>query len=400
MIEIKKLKVAAYIRISKKEKEANSIENQKDLIDYYIKDKQDLKVYNYYVDNGYSGTVFDRPELKRMINDITHKRIDIVIVKDLSRLGRNYIKVGELLDSILPLYDVKLISINDNIDGLNDEGDSYLLKGLLNIYNENYPRDISNKVKTALIIKKINGEFITSYAPYGYVKSRYEKNKIIIDIEASKTVKMIFDNIEKGLSKREIVDILNNKKIRTPMEHIKNTNEGKKWNISMITGILNNRVYTGDLIQQKRKRISFKNHKFVKTKDNELIITKNSHMEIISKKQFERVQNILRHSIKINSNNEYNIFSGYVKCTECGSNLTIRKSKGYTYYACSSYVRKRGCDNKRTIRKDILEKKVIAEINNRQAKKIDNLNRKYIYDLINMIYLNKDGSIKIEYKRK
>ena len=211
---------------------------------------------------------------------------------------------------------------------------------------------------------------------------------------------MIFDSIEKGLSKKEIVDILNNKKIRTPMEHIKNTNEGKKWNVSMITGILNNKVYVGDLIQQKRKRISFKNHKFVKTKEDELIITKNNHMEIISKEQFERVQDIIKHSVKVNSNNEYDIFSGYLKCKECESNLTIRKSKEYTYYACSSYVRKRGCNNKNTLRKDILEKKVIKEINDRQAIKIDKLNRKYIFDLINMIYLNQDGSIKIEFKRK
>ena len=214
MIEIRRYKLAAYIRISKKEKEVNSIANQKDLIDYYIKDKVDMKIYNYYVDNGYSGTNFDRPELKRMLKDISNKKVDIVIVKDLSRLGRNYIEVGELLDSILPLYDVKLISINDNIDGLNDEEDSYLLKGLLNIYNENYPRDISNKVKTALTTKKINGEFVTSYAPYGYKKSRYKKNKITIDTEAAKTVKMIFDSIEKSLSKKEIVNILNNKKIK------------------------------------------------------------------------------------------------------------------------------------------------------------------------------------------
>ena len=214
MIEIRRYKLAAYIRISKKEKEVNSIANQKDLIDYYIKDKVDMKIYNYYVDNGYSGTNFDRPELKRMLKDLSNKKVDIVIVKDLSRLGRDYIEVGELLDSILPLYDVKLISINDNIDGLNDEEDSYLLKGLLNIYNENYPRDISNKVKTALTTKKINGEFVTSYAPYGYKKSRYKKNKITIDTEAAKTVKMIFDSIEKSLSKKEIVNILNNKKIK------------------------------------------------------------------------------------------------------------------------------------------------------------------------------------------
>ena len=176
--------------------------------------------------------------------------------------------------------------------------------------------------------------------------------------------------------------------------------QNREWNVSMITGIIKNKVYTGDLIQQKRKRISFKNHKLIKTKEDELIITKNNHMDIISKEQFARVQDIIKHSVKVNSNNEYDIFSGYLKCAECDSNLTIRKSKEYTYYACSSHVRKRGCNNKHTIRKDILEEKVITEINNRQAKKIDKLNRKYIFDLINMIYLNQDGSIKIEYKKK
>jgi hypothetical protein len=140
--------------------------------------------------------------------------------------------------------------------------------------------------------------------------------------------------------------------------------QNREWNVSMITGIIKNKVYTGDLIQQKRKRISFKNHKLIKTKEDELIITKNNHMDIISKEQFARVQDIIKHSVKVNSNNEYDIFSGYLKCAECDSNLTIRKSKEYTYYACSSHVRKRGCNNKHTIRKDILEEKVITEINN------------------------------------
>ena len=176
--------------------------------------------------------------------------------------------------------------------------------------------------------------------------------------------------------------------------------QNREWNVSMITGIIKNKVYTGDLIQQKRKRISFKNHKLIKTKEDELIITKNNHMDIISKEQFARVQDIIKHSVKVNSNNEYDIFSGYLKCAECDSNLTIRKSKEYTYYACSSHVRKRGCNNKHTIRKDFLEEKVITEINNRQDTKIDKLNRKYIFDLINIIYLNQDGSIKIEFKRK
>lgn len=180
-----------------------------------------MEIYNYYVDNGYSGTDFDRLGLKRMIKDIESKKIDVVIVKDLSRIGRNYIEVGELIDSILPLYDVKLISVNDKIDGLNDKNDSYLLKGLLNIYNENYPRDTSKKVKTSLTIKKLNGEYITSYAPYGYKKSKYEKHRIIVDTEVAKIVEMIFDNIENGLSKKEIVDILIKRKLKLQWNTLK-----------------------------------------------------------------------------------------------------------------------------------------------------------------------------------
>ena len=143
--------------------------------------------------------------------------------------------------------------------------------------------------------------------------------------------------------------------------------QNREWNVSMITGIIKNKVYTGDLIQQKRKRISFKNHKLIKTKEDELIITKNNHMDIISKEQFARVQDIIKHSVKVNSNNEYDIFSGYLKCAECDSNLTIRKSKEYTYYACSSHVRKRGCNNKHTIRKDFLEENM-TEIDSEEKK--------------------------------
>ena len=168
----------------------------------------------------------------------------------------------------------------------------------------------------------------------------------------------------------------------------------------MVYAILKNRVYTGDLIQQKRKRLSYKNHKLMMNKEEDFIITKNHHQVIINIEQFNTVQDIIKHSTKTNSNSKYNIFSGYLKCAECNSNLTVKKSKNYMYYTCSLYVRKKECDNNNSIRKDILEEKVITEVNNFIKKKIKRLNRKNIYDLINMIYLNKDGSIKIEYKRK
>ena len=244
MIKISKIKVAAYIRISKREKENNSIINQKDLINYYVSMNNDMDIYSYYIDDGYSGTDFNRPELKKMLKDISNNKVDAVIVKDLSRIGRNYIEVGELLDSILPLYDVKFISINDNIDEFDKSKDSYLLKGIINIYNENYPKDISEKLRTALTIKKLKGEFIGAYAPYGYLKSPCNKHMLIIDNEAAKIVKLIFDSIENGKSRKDIVNALNEKRIKTPMEHIKDIIENKNWNIDMINGILKNNVYT------------------------------------------------------------------------------------------------------------------------------------------------------------
>ena len=396
--------MAAYMRLSKEDNEnmlSNSISNQRVLINEYIAKYQDLNLIDYYIDDGYSGTSFNRPAFKRLLEYILGKKVNAIIVKDLSRFGRNHIEVDNYIENIFPMLNVRFISIVDGFDSFkNLDGVDDFIVPIKNLMNDAYAKDISKKVKTALITKKKNGEFVGSYAPYGYYKSKLDRHKFIIDEEASEIVKLIFQKTIDGLSKKEIANILNEMKIETPMEHIKNRNENKRWNSDMIYRILKNKTYTGTLIQQKRKRLSYKNHKMVQTENEELIITESHHKAIIDREQFEKVQGIIKHSIKTNSNDEYDIFSGYLKCTECESNLTIKKSKEYIYYACSSYVRKRGCDNKHTIRKDILEGKVIIEINNRQAKKIDKLNRKYIYDLINMIYLNKDGLIDIKYKLK
>ena len=399
-----KYNIGAYIRISNEENDklkSNSINNQKELINEYIAKHQDLKLIEYYIDDGYSGTNFNRPAFKRLLEDIRDKKVNAIIVKDLSRFGRNHIEVDNYIENIFPMLNVRFISIVDGFDSFkNSDGVDDFIVPIKNLINDAYAKDISKKVKTALITKKKNGEFVGSYAPYGYYKSKLDKHKFIIDEEASKIVKLIFEKTINGLSKKEIANILNEMKIETPIEHIKNKKENKCWNSNMVYAILKNRVYTGDLIQQKRERLSYKNHKLMMNKEEDFIITKNHHRAIIDIEQFDAVQEIIKHSTKTNLNNKYDIFSGYLKCAECESNLTIKKSKEYTYYACSSHVRKRGCNNKRTIRKDILEEKVIIEINKRQASKIDKLNRKYIYDLIDMIYLNQDGSTKIEFKKK
>ena len=399
-----KYNIRAYIRISNEEKdklESNSINNQRVLINEYIAKHQDLNLLDYYIDDGYSGTSFNRPAFKRLLEDIRDKKVNVIIVKDLSRFGRNHIEVDNYIENIFPMLNVRFISIVDEFDSYeNSDGVYDLIVPIKNLINDAYAKDISKKVKTALITKKKNGEFVGSYAPYGYYKSKLDKHKFIIDDDASKIVKLIFEKTINGLSKKEIANILNEMQIETPIEHIKNKKENKYWNSNIIYAILKNRVYTGDLIQQKRERLSYKNHKLMMNKEEDFIITKNHHQAIIDIEQFNTVQDIIKHSTKINSNSKYDIFSGYLKCSECNSNLTVKKSKNYMYYTCSSHVRKRGCNNKHTIRKDILEEKVIIEINNRQDKKIDKLNRKYIFDLINMIYLNQDGSIKIEFKRK
>ena len=396
--------MAAYMRLSKEDNEnmiSNSISNQRVLINEYIDKHQDLNLIDYYIDDGYSGTSFNRPAFKRLLEDIRDKKVNAIIVKDLSRFGRNHIEVDNYIENIFPMLNVRFISIIDGFDSLkNSDGVDDLIVPIKNLINDAYAKDISKKVKTALITKKKNGEFVGSYAPYGYCKSKFNKHKFIIDEEASKIVKIIFEKTINGLSKKEIANILNEMKIETPIEHIKNRNENKCWNSNMIYAILKNRVYTGDLIQQKRERLSYKNHKLMMNKEKDFIITKNHHRVIIDIEQFNTVQDIIKHSTKTNLNSKYDIFSGYLKCAECNSNLTVKKSKSYKYYTCSLYVRKKECNNNHSIRKDILEEKVVTEINNFNKKKIKRLNRKNIYDLVNMIYLNQDGSVKIEFKKK
>lgn len=206
--------MAAYMRLSKEDNEnmiSNSISNQKMLINEYIDEHQDLNLIDYYIDDGYSGTSFNRPAFKRLLEDIRDKKINVIIVKDLSRFGRNHIEVDNYIENIFPMLNVRFVSIVDGLD----------------------------------------------------------RHKFIIDEEASKFVKLIFQKTIDGLSKKEIANILNEMKIETPIEHIKNKKENKYWNSNIIYAILKNRVYTGDLIQQKRERLSYKNHKLMMNKEED-----------------------------------------------------------------------------------------------------------------------------------
>ena len=181
----------------------------------------------YDIDDGYSGTSFNRPAFKRLLENIRDKKVNAIIVKDLSRFGRNHIEVDNYIENIFPVLNVRFISIIDGFDSYeNSDGVDDLIVPIKNLINDAYAKDISKKkVKTALITKKKNGEFVGSYATYGYCKSRFDKHKFIIDEEASKIVKIIFEKTINGLSKKEIANILNEMKIETLIEHIKNKKE-------------------------------------------------------------------------------------------------------------------------------------------------------------------------------
>ena len=218
---MQKYKVGAYLRLSKEEfnneKESNSITNQKLIIDNYLKEHKEYKLVDYYIDDGYSGTTFDRPQYKRMLKDIVEGKVDTIIVKDLSRFGRNHIESDNYIENILPGYNVRFISIIDEIDSFkNPKSVSSIEIPLKNLMNDEYARDISEKVKSTLRIKQLNGEFIGVTAPYGYLKNSKDKHKFIIDKEASYVVKKIFNMILLGNSRKEIAEHLNSKNILTP----------------------------------------------------------------------------------------------------------------------------------------------------------------------------------------
>ena len=258
MIKILNWNVAAYLRLSKEDNEnmeSNSIINQRELIEQYISSKSDLQLVDYYIDDGYSGTNFNRPGFRKLLQDMKNKKINCIIVKDLSRFARSHIEADMYFENIFPALNIRFISVIENIDSFeNPDSMDNLIVPFKNLLNDAYAKDISKKVKSALLAKRLNGEFIGTSATYGYLKDPKNKHKLIIDKEVSKNVIKIFNDIIEGKTAREIANELNENKVLTPYVYkMKNDNIAidKKWNAKMINVILQNRVYTGDLVQGK-----------------------------------------------------------------------------------------------------------------------------------------------------
>lgn len=347
-----------YLRLSKEDGDvagsetlqSNSIENQKEYIEDYIHSKPEIKIVDFYVDDGYSGVNFDRPDFQRMLQDIKNKKIDCVIVKDLSRLGRNYIEVGRYIERLFPLLGVRFIAINDNFDSADDTAASNnIIIPFKNLINDAYCRDISIKIRSHLEVKRKPGEFIGAFAVYGYMRGK-DKNKLIVDPYAAEIVKEIFGMKMDGMSQQAIADELNSLGILSPAEYKKEQGSGyktvfqthskAKWTAMAVMRVLTNEIYVGTLIQGKESTPNYKVKVREKRPREEWIRIENAHEAIISRADFEIISDIIQKDTRVTAGKRaVSIYSGYLVCADCGCSMVRKKAYSgsfeYVYYVCS-----------------------------------------------------------------
>lgn len=382
-------KVALYVRLSREDDEdkieSNSVTNQKSLLMDYLKNNDEFVIYDIYVDDGYSGTDFNRPAFQRLLNDMKDKKFNTVVVKDLSRLGRNYIEVGNYIEQIFPLFNIRFIAVNDMIDSYkNPSSVNNVIVPFKNLMNDEYCRDISMKIRSAFNTKKKNGDFVGAWAPYGYLKDPNNKYRFIIDEEASKVVKLIFKMALEGKGRNTIAKELNIMGIPNPTyykQHILKLNyqnlsaNGKfkndgAWTNTSISQILKNKVYIGDMVQCKEKVVSYKIHKIVKNAKEDWIIVENTHEPIISREDFLKVQELLfTRNTRAEKNGELSMFAGHIRCFDCKRAMNKKtlsnksRNRDYWYYICSTYRNKsKELCTKHSIRNDKLEEAVLEAI--------------------------------------
>lgn len=295
------------------------------------------------------GTNFDRPDFKRMLVDINEGKINLVITKDLSRLGRDYIETGMYVEKIFPSKNVRYIAVNDNVDTFDKRNSNNDMTPFKAVINDMYAKDTSNKVRSTLLTKSLAGECIKAFLPYGYKKDSLNKNKILVDENVAPNVQIIFDLYKSGYSKTEIAKKLNELGIETPLKYKQvntnyynpNSNATYRWNSTVINNILRNQIYTGDLVQMQYTKVNYKIKKIIKVAKDKQVVIQNNHEAIIDRNTFNTVQEML--DKKTNewnySNRKKHLLTGLVFC-KCGSRVTYNKNHGkVSRCICSSYKR-------------------------------------------------------------
>ncbi len=375
----KKYRTAAYVRLSVEDSGkpgADTIEGQKNLLLHFIENEKSLSLYGLFCDNGRTGTDFERPEFEKLMEAVKHGEVDCIVVKDLSRFGRNYKETGNYLERIFPFLGVRFIAVNDGFDTLTAErgADGYLVP-LKNLINEVYSKDISKKSGSALATKQKNGDFIGAWAPYGYRKCADDPHKLEPDEATAPIVRQIFQWRVDGMSVTRIAKKLNDSGIPSPSAYLYNTGvcktekyNGAIWHIQAVKIILTRQVYIGHMVQGTKRQSFYENRRQYKKPQEEWVIVENTHEPIIDRDTFEKVQEIMRQR-----NEEYfeklgrfsyletteNILKGLIYCADCKrplvryKNVSHNKKLWYTFI-CQTHSNDITSCPKKNIREDAL----------------------------------------------
>ena len=365
---------ALYCRLSQDDMlqgESNSITNQKEILLKYAKDNN-FPNPQFYVDDGVSGTTFDRDGFKAMMSDVEAGRVGAVITKDLSRLGRDYLKTGQYIELIFPDYGVRYIAINDNVDTAKNDNELMAFK---NIFNDWYARDTSKKIKAVFKSKGQSGKPLSVNVPYGYKKSEQDKNVWEIDEEAANVVRRIFQMCISGMGPSQIARVLSQEKVLIPTAYAQSkgragTRDYKnptRWLSKGVEKILERAEYAGHTVNFRTRRKSYKNKKKVKNPKDEWVIFENTHEPIVSQQDFDLVQELRKNKRKVQKCGEINPFSGMVYCADCGEKLYLCRSRSYSetqeHLKCSKYAKDKEECSAHYIRTAVLKEIVLNVLN-------------------------------------
>ena len=374
--------VGIYVRLSQedmREGESLSIENQKKMLTDYVSQHAGWNLVGIYEDDGYSGTSFDRPGVRQLLDDAKSGKINLILCKDLSRFGRNYIEVGQYIDYIFPSFNIRFIALSDNVDTLDRNSTAMDLMPIMNLFNEWHAANTSKKVRSVLAQNAKEGKYIASFAAYGYLKGDDEKHTPIINEPAAKVVRRIFELRATGITPTQIAKILNADGVPIPSDYraqrLGKPNPYKNtfhyWSHVAVRNILGNPIYIGHLAQQKFTTVSFKNHKSVRRGKDEWVIAENTHEPIISQELWDKCQEVDRCAShgKIMKKGIVLPLNSMMFCPDCGAKMKLnghaKKKDGSVnyFYVCGTYTRcgSTACTTHYISQKQI-EKIVLADI--------------------------------------
>ena len=378
-------KAGIYVRLSNEASGEDTLETQVYFLKEFVEGREDMVLAGTYSDFGYTGTNYERPGFLRLMEDVKRGKIDCIVVKDLSRLERNYIETGNLIENVFSFLDIRLVAVTDGFDTGKGDGMGVMVASIKNLVNDVYSRDISRKIISAFRTKQRNGEFIGLAAPYGYLKSKENKNRLVVDEGAAPVVRRIFRLYADGASIDKIVRILDGDGIDCPRKYRYRIGVTKserykdsRWGRSAVRTILMNRAYIGDMVQGKERQELCNNIPKHHTDRSEWIVAEGTHEPVVDRELFFRVQGILeerqreqaerREKSRVSEHKEENYLKGYMRCGHCGKTFnlsqTMRGGKVTRVYYCRGYqmLRSAVCMNKDRVDKADVERFVLGEI--------------------------------------